>query len=75
MYFIRTGQFDVIIKSNFSSGDKENESSEFKKRLYDGNHFGEIGIIFGSKRTATVKSTNYGSLALLKETGFKMLQS
>ena len=65
----------MIIKSNFSSGDKENESSEFKKRLYDGNHFGEIGIIFGSKRTATVKSTNYGSLALLKETGFKMLQS
>lgn len=74
MYFIRTGQFEVTIKSNFSSGEKEKDHSEFKKRLYDGDHFGEIGIIFGSKRTATVKSTNYGSLALLKESGFKVLQ-
>ena len=74
MYFIRTGQFDVIIKSSFSSGDN-GESQEFKKRLYDGDHFGEIGIIYGSKRTATVKSTNYGSLALLKLTGFNMLKS
>lgn len=75
MYFIRTGQFEVIIKSSFSSGDKGDESTEFKKRLYDGDHFGEIGIIYGSKRTATVKSTNYGSLALLKSTGFNMLKS
>ena len=25
MYFIRTGQFEVIIKSNFSAGDKDGE--------------------------------------------------
>ena len=43
--------------------------------LYDGDHFGEIGMIFQTKRTATVKSMNYGSLARLSEEGFKSLQN
>lgn len=44
-----------------------------KRQLYDGDHFGEIGLIFSCRRTATVKSLNYGSLAKLTETGFKAL--
>ena len=36
------------------------------KYLIDGDHFGEIGLLFNCKRTATVKSENYGDLALLK---------
>ena len=70
MYFIRTGQFDVTIKSNFGNKDK----GPFKKQLYDGDHFGEIGLIYNSKRTATVKSGNYGTLARLTEHGFKELE-
>ncbi len=38
--------------------------------LIDGDHFGEIGLIFESKRSATVKSENYGALAMLKKSHF-----
>ena len=46
---------------------------EKKKFLYDGDHFGEIGLIYGCNRTATVKSNNYGSLAKLTNDGYKEL--
>ena len=64
MYFIRSGKFDVIIESNFNVGVSEKIDIE-RKYLYDGDHFGEIGLIYGLRRTATVKSANYGSLARL----------
>ena len=75
MYFIRTGEFEVSIKSSFGldSDDKTGGSSR-KKMLYDGDHFGEIGLIFDSKRTASVKSINYGSLAKLNKSGYKELK-
>ena len=46
---------------------------EKKKFLYDGDHFGEIGLIYGCNRTASVKSNNYGSLAKLTSDGYKEL--
>ena len=64
MYFIRSGGFEVIIESNFNVGVSEKVDTEMKF-LFDGDHFGEIGLIYGLRRTATVKSTNYGSLARL----------
>jgi len=65
----------VTIKSAFNGDtDAETGPKVFKKQLYDGDHFGEIGLLFDTKRTATVKSMNYGSLARLKESGFKQLQ-
>jgi len=74
MYFIRTGQFEVKIKSDFAQEANVVEEAPCDKRqLYDGDHFGEIGLIFSCRRTATVKSLNYGSLAKLTETGFKAL--
>ena len=59
MYFIRTGQFEVIIESktnqiNISPAGKKVKAK--KQQLYNGDHFGEIGLIFNSKRTASVKS-------------------
>jgi len=42
--------------------------------LFEGDHFGEIGLLFGCKRTATVKSVNYGALALLRKSAFNELQ-
>ena len=66
MYFIRTGQFEVSIKSTQSGEQTDSFNPKvFKKQLYDGDHFGEIGLIFETKRTASVKSLNYGSLARL----------
>ena len=74
MYFIRTGEFEVSIKSSFGlDGDDKAGGSSRKKMLYDGDHFGEIGLIFDSKRTASVKSINYGSLAKLNKSGYKEL--
>ena len=67
MYFIRSGEFEVSIETNFNVGvgAGEEEDKPDVKRLYDGDHFGEIGLIYGLRRTATVKSKNYGSLARL----------
>ena len=66
MYFIRSGEFTVSIESNFNVGLSANDDDNVEtKRLYDGDHFGEIGLIYGLKRTATVRSKNYGSLAKL----------
>lgn len=66
MYFIRTGQFEVSIKSNFNTG-KNSQPKIEKKYLFDGDHFGEIGLVYNTKRTASVKSQNYGSLARLNK--------
>lgn len=66
MYFIRTGQYQVSIKSNFNTSKNSQPTIEVKY-LFDGDHFGEIGLIYSTKRTATVKSQNYGSLAKLNK--------
>jgi len=73
MYFIRTGEFEVKIRSSFNADQDSEGPKIYKKQLYDGDHFGEIGLIFNSRRTSTVKSLNYGSLARLTEGGFKSL--
>ena len=66
MCFIRSGEFTVSIESNFNVGmNADDEDNIERKRLYDGDHFGEIGLIYGLRRTATVRSKNYGSLAKL----------
>lgn len=75
MYFIRTGQFEVSIKSSVVKSSNPNKKKvEKRKQLYDGDHFGEIGLLYDSKRTATVKSQNYGSLAKLTKSGFDTLK-
>lgn len=66
MYFIRSGEFHVTIESNFNVGASTDDDDDQELiHLYDGDHFGEIGLIYGLKRTATVRSKNYGSLAML----------
>jgi len=64
MFFIRNGQFSVNIKVDYI-----NTLTEVRppvKYLIDGDHFGEIGMLYDCKRTATVRSENYGDLALFK---------
>lgn len=70
MYFIRTGEFEVTIKSSFHDQNLASNGPKVRK-LFDGDHFGEIGLIFNTNRTANVKSLNYGSLAMLTQGGFK----
>lgn len=73
MYFIRKGDFLVTIESNFSAGTGSDDANIEQKKLYDGDHFGEIGLIYGLKRTATVISQNYGSLACLTQSSLEEL--
>ena len=76
MYFIRTGQFEVTIESKTNTIDISPAGKQVKakkQQLYNGDHFGEIGLIFNSKRTASVKSLNYGTLAKLSKSGYKVL--
>ena len=70
MYFIRNGKFSVHVKvEHLIVIDQENQPKPVT-HLIDGDHFGEIGMIFDSKRTATVRSENYGTLAILKMSQF-----
>ena len=85
MYFIRNGRYTVHVKDQFlvksslsdeTSGKEDDRDKELVSELFDGDHFGEIGLIYGAKRTATVRSENYGTLALLSKTSFlEMLKS
>ena len=55
MYFISTGQFEVSVTTNFCEAALvKSEQQPKKTTLYAGDHFGEIGLIYNSKRTATV---------------------
>mgnify|MGYP002041860318 CR=1 FL=1 len=74
MYFIRNGKFSVHVKTDhLTVVDQENEPKAVHY-LIDGDHFGEIGMLFDTKRTATVRSENYGTLAILKKSSFVELQ-
>lgn len=77
MYFIVKGKFAAYIKSD---GLSKQASFELEKEhltpttfLYDGGHFGEIGMLFDCKRTATVESQGYGQLALLRKSAYTEL--
>lgn len=75
MYFIRNGKFSVHVKTDHLKPVILDESAAPKPVTYliDGDHFGEIGMIFDSKRTATVRCENYGTLAMLKKTHYLAL--
>ena len=77
MFFIAKGKFGVSIKKNhgvsFITSDKKKEKPD--RVLQDGDHFGEISMIYNCKRSATVESCNYGTLAALKKENFLELQN
>jgi len=70
MYFIKSGIYTVSFKppsKGFTMQQEMQSMREEVKKLKVGDHFGEIGLIYGCKRTATIKSDNYGQLAMLKK--------
>lgn len=75
MYFISKGVFAVTVKQDHLNPDPLNDEMSLNKGneqilLYEGAHFGEIGLLYDCKRTATVCSQNYGTLAKLKKSHF-----
>ena len=75
MYFIRNGKFSVHVRTDHLRPVTSSDGSGPPPVtfLIDGDHFGEIGMIFEGKRTATVTSVNYGTLARLKRSDYMEL--
>lgn len=75
MYFIRNGKFSVHVRTDWLRPVTEDNDSQPEPVTYliDGDHFGEIGMIFNHKRTATVRSENYGTLAMLRRSDYDEL--
>ena len=78
MYFIRNGRYSVHVTDSFITNanikfddeDEKNQDENKVSELFDGDHFGEIGLIYETKRTATVRSENYGTLAKLSKSSY-----
>ena len=73
MYFIRNGKFSVHVKTEHMKLDEKEEQVKPVTHLIDGDHFGEIGMLFDCKRTATVRSESYGGLVILKRNDYEVL--
>lgn len=71
MYFVAKGRCTVFVKDKLDSGDQKKQI----RILYEGEHFGEISCIYNCKRTATVISNNYCTLAKLSKENFQELQT
>lgn len=68
MYYIAKGECFVMVR--------DEKKFEYQVAfLKEGDHFGEISMIYKCKRTATVISRNYNTLAKLDEESFKSLIS
>ena len=76
MFFIKNGKFAVHVRTDhlnpekINDGDGNDDTPQPVINLIDGDHFGEIGMLYDCRRTATVRSKQYGRLALLKKTDF-----
>lgn len=67
MYYIAKGDCAVNVRD-----EKKNEHIAFKI-LKEGDHFGEISMIYKCRRSATVVSRNYNTMAQLSEESFRSL--
>ena len=66
MYFIAKGECDVFIRD-------ENNTNKYATSLNKGSHFGEIALLKNCKRTASVISKNYTTLAELQKLEFDQI--
>lgn len=66
MYFIAKGSCEVEVITNYDL-QLGNDSDSIQKigLLGEGAHFGEVSLIYGCRRTASVISSNYCTLASL----------
>jgi CRP-like cAMP-binding protein len=69
MYFIAKGECTVNVRDY-----KKREHKNFKI-LKPGDHFGEISLIYGCRRTATVASRNYSTLGKISKDLVLQIQS
>ena len=68
MYFIAKGMCSVVIRD-------EKKKEQQVRILKEGDHFGEIALIYKCRRSGHVVSQNYNTMAILDEERFKSLVS
>ena len=68
MYFIARGDCLVNIREH------DRKEKIAVRVLCEGDHFGEIGLIYNAKRTASVQSRNYNTLAGLRRHMFRLIE-
>lgn len=68
IYIVAKGAALVSIK------DSASQSYENFRRVVPGEHFGEIGVIYGCPRTATVTSEGYSTYAQLPKENYERLR-
>ena len=66
LYYVGKGDCKVNVRDN--SG-----KEQFVRRLDEGDHFGEVSIIYNCQRTATVISMNYNTFAVMTQQLYKRL--
>ena len=80
MYFIVSGIFKVQsgmfdMKNTLAEARDEDrpKPKNPKKFLSKGDYFGEVALMYGCRRTATVKATQYSQCSSLKQKDFALL--
>jgi len=63
LYFIAKGECQVWVKD-------QDKNNQLVTSLYQGDYFGEVGLLNHSLRTATVKSANYCTMASMNKNIF-----
>jgi len=63
MFFLATGKCEVEIID-------ENRATHLVRYLRPGDYFGEVGLLYKTKRTATVRTSVYSNLAVMTGTDF-----
>lgn len=66
LYFVGKGDCKVNVRDNTGK-------EHFVRRLDEGDHFGEISIIYNCTRTASVVSMNYNTFAVMTQPLYKRL--
>ena len=64
MYYVGTGHCRVEVRDH-------NGKIQKRDNLYEGDHFGEITLLYKCKRTATVISSNYNTFARIMKPRFR----
>ena len=64
MYYVGTGHCRVEVRDH-------NGKIQKRDNLHEGDHFGEISLLYKCKRTATVISSNYNTFARILKPRFR----
>ena len=66
------GSIQFVVKGDCKITVKNSKGKEvFIKKLVEGHHFGEIGMIWDCERTATVYSMNYNTFAWMSRENYR----